>query len=97
MNLVRIENGGENSMSLVDFMKAAELTELRFLKSNDPKKTTQWVSTPFGRVFLSEKTDVSDIHQLTVFENDGSTDPTLKGSLWIGKPSAAVGTVIKLA
>ena len=43
MNLVKVENGGENSMSLVDFMKAAELTELRFLKSKDPAKTVQWV------------------------------------------------------
>ena len=97
MNLVRIENGVENSMQLVDFMKAAELTELRFSKSKDPQKTTQWVSTPFGRVFLSAKTDVSDIKTLVVFENDGSTDPELKGSLWIGSPSAIAGTVIKLS
>ena len=94
MNLVRIENGDENSMSLADFMKAAELTELRFSKSNDPRKTTQWLSTPFGRVFLYENTDISNINSLVVVEDNWSTDPESRGRLWILNANMLIDKVV---
>lgn len=89
---------GPEIMALKDFMKASGLTELKFRQSANPEKTTQWVDTPFGRLFLSKKTDTSNVKELFVEENAGDAGyEHLKGTLWLKGPAGNAGTVITLA
>jgi len=97
MKLQVASESGPEIMPLKDFMKAAGLTELKFRKSANPEKLTQWVDTPFGRLFLSAKTETKNVNDLFVEENPGSAGyEHLKNTLWLKGPAGEAGTVITL-
>ena len=68
--------------------------KFNIMQSNDKSKTTKFIPTPAGTLFVGKSTDMSK--PLFVIINDGAQNPDLAGSLWLTNSNVSAVGVLEL-